>query len=66
MSANKKQCLTEPFLLNRSEAAHFLGVGLNTLSYLDIPKTRIRKRILYRRDILEKWARDNTEKTTNI
>jgi hypothetical protein len=66
MSANKKQYLIEPFLLNRSEAAHFLGVGLNTLGCLDIPKTRIHKRVLYRKDILEKWARDNTEKTTNI
>jgi hypothetical protein len=52
----------EPFLLNRSEAAMFLGIGLNTLGLLNIPKTRIQRRVLYRRDILEKWAKENTEK----
>jgi hypothetical protein len=62
MSGNKKQNVVEPALLNRSEAAGFLGVGLNTLGRLDVPKTRIRKRVLYRRDVLEKWVRDNTEK----
>jgi len=62
MSENKKQNIIEPVLMNRSEAARFLSVGLNTLRKLDVPKTRIRKRILYRRDILEKWVRDNTEK----
>jgi len=62
MSGNKKQNVVDPVLLNRSEAAGFLGVGLNTLGKLDVPKTRIRKRVLYRRDVLEKWVRDNTEK----
>jgi hypothetical protein len=60
MSENKKQNTIEPFLLNRSEAARFLGIGLNTLGCLNIPKTRIRRRVLYRRDILEKWAKENT------
>jgi hypothetical protein len=62
VSENKKQSSIEPFLLNRSEAAQFLGIGLNTLGGLSIPKTRIRRRILYRRDILEKWIKENTEK----
>lgn len=62
MSENKKQNSMEPFLLNRSEAAMFLGIGLNTLGLLNIPKTRIQRRVLYRRDILEKWAKENTEK----
>jgi hypothetical protein len=62
MSENKKQNAIEPLLLNRSEAARLLGIGLNTLGSLNIPKTRIRKRVLYRRDVLEKWVRDNTEK----
>jgi hypothetical protein len=63
VSENKKQTVLEPLLLNRSEAARFLGIGLNTLGNLNIPRTRIRKRVLYRRDILEKWVRENTEKT---
>lgn len=62
MSENKRQISIDPVLLNRSEAARFLGIGINTLSVLSIPKTRIRKRVLYRRDILEKWIRENTEK----
>jgi hypothetical protein len=62
MSENRNSREIAPFLLNRSEAARFLGIGLNTLALLDIPKTQIRKRVLYRRDILEKWAEDNTEK----
>lgn len=62
MSENKKQNAFEPVLLNRSEAARFLGIGINTLSVLSIPKTRIRKRVLYRRDILERWVKENTEK----
>jgi hypothetical protein len=62
MSENKKQNDIEPILLNRSEAARFLGVGLNTLGKLSIPRTRIRKRVLYRRDILERWVKENTEK----
>lgn len=62
MSENRNLREISPFLLSRSEAARFLGIGLNTLSQLDIPKTHIRRRILYRRDILEKWAKDNTAK----
>jgi hypothetical protein len=63
VSENRKQIVIEPLLLNRSEAARFLGIGLNTLGGLGIPRTRIRKRVLYRRDILEKWVRENTEKS---
>jgi len=61
MSENKVIRTITPFLLNRSEAAKYLGIGLNTLSLLNIPKTRIRKRILYQRDILEKWVKENTK-----
>ena len=61
MAENRNLREINPFLLNRSEAARFLGGGLNTLALLDIPKTQIRRRILYRRDILEKWVKDKTE-----
>jgi hypothetical protein len=66
VSENKKRSSIEPFLLNRSEAARFLGIGLNTLGDLNIQKTRIRRRVLYRRDILEKWVKENTEKRTGV
>jgi len=62
MSENKRRNMVEPVLLNRSRAAKFLNIGLSALGKLNVPKTRIRKRILYRRDILEKWVKENTEK----
>jgi hypothetical protein len=65
MSENRISRDIEPFLLNRSEAARFLGVGLNTLSLLGIPKTQVRRRLLYRRDVLENWAKENTERVTS-
>jgi hypothetical protein len=66
MAENKNIRDIAPYLLNRSEAAKFLGVSLNTLVSLDIPRTLIRKRVLYRRDILEKWAKENTEKGVTL
>ena len=62
MAENRNLREIDPFLLNRSEAAQFLGIGLNTLALLDIPKTQIRRRVLYRRDLLEKWVKDRTGK----
>ena len=62
MPGNKDVREISPFLLNRREAAEFLGISLNTLEALNIQKTRIRRRVMYRRDLLEKWAVDNTEK----
>ena len=61
MSENTRLREIDPFLLNRSEAAKFLGVGLNTLAALNIPRTMIKRRVLYRREILENWAREQTE-----
>jgi len=66
MAENKKLRDIDPYLLNRSEAAKFLGVSLNTLVSLGIPRTLIRKRVLYRRDILEKWAKEKTEKGASL
>ena len=66
MAENKKLRYIDPYLLNRSEAAKFLGVSLNTLVSLDIPRTLIRKRVLYRRDVLEKWAKEKTEKGVTL
>jgi hypothetical protein len=66
MAENKEVRNIDPFLLNRSEAAQYLGISLNTLKILDIPRTLIRKRVLYRKDILEKWAKDNTKKGSTV
>ena len=48
-------------ILSRKQAAQFLGICLTTLDRLDIPRTRIRHRVLYKRDVLNKWIDDQTE-----
>jgi len=42
-------------VLSRREAAQFLGICTTTLDRLDIPRTQIRKRIVYRRVTLDGW-----------
>jgi len=49
-------------VLSRKKAAAFLGICLTTLDRLDIPKTKIRHRVLYKHDVLIKWIDDHTEK----
>ena len=51
-----------PEILSRREAAAVLGICKATLDRLDIPRTRVRHRIMYKRDVLIKWIDDNTEK----
>ena len=61
MSENTCSREIDPFLLNRSEAAKYLGIGISTLAELSIPKTMIKRRVLYRRDVLENFAKQQTE-----
>jgi hypothetical protein len=49
-------------VLSRKETAAFLGVCLTTLDRLDIPKTRVRHRVMYRREALNKWIEKHTDK----
>jgi hypothetical protein len=51
-----------PDILSRREAAAFLGVCRATLDRLDMPRTRIRHRVLYKREVLKKWIDDHTGK----
>jgi hypothetical protein len=53
---------TNQGILSRKEAAVFLGVCLSTLDRLDIPRTKIRDRVFYKREILNKWIDEHTEK----
>jgi len=48
-------------ILSRKEAAAFLGICRTTLDRLDIPRTKIRHRVLYKRDVLIKWVDEHTE-----
>jgi hypothetical protein len=49
-------------ILSRKQAAQFLGVCLTTLDRLDIPRTKIRNRVMFKREVLNKWIDDHTEK----
>jgi hypothetical protein len=48
-------------IMSRKQAAAFLGICLTTLDRLDIPRTKIRHRVMYRRDVLDRWFVDQTE-----
>jgi len=48
-------------ILSRKETAELLGICLTTLDRLDIPKTRIRHRVMFRRGIINKWIDEQTE-----
>jgi hypothetical protein len=53
-------------ILTRAEAAAYLKICRTTLDKLDIPRTRIRRRILYRRDILDQWLSHQTDQDGRI
>jgi hypothetical protein len=48
-------------VLSRKEAAAFLGICKTTLDRLDIPRTRIRHRVMFKRDVLNNWIDEHTE-----
>ena len=53
---------TRADILTRKEAAEFIGVCQNTLDQLDIPRTKVRRRVFYKRSEITKWIDDHTEK----
>jgi hypothetical protein len=48
-------------VLSRKETAAFLGVCLSTLDRIDIPKIKIRERVIYRRVDVVKWLEAHVE-----
>jgi len=48
-------------ILSRKQAADFLGICRTTLDRLDIPRTKIRRRVMYKRAVLERWLDEHTE-----
>jgi len=54
---------TKNDVLSRKETAAFLGVCLTTLDRLDIPRTKVRHRVLYKREVINKWIDQHTEKS---
>jgi hypothetical protein len=51
-----------PDIMSRRETAAFFGFFLTTLDRLDIPRTKIRHRVMYKRDVLNRWIDEHTEK----
>jgi len=49
-------------ILTRKQAAVFIGVCQNTFDQLDIPRTKVRGRVFYKREEINKWLDDHTEK----
>jgi excisionase family DNA binding protein len=52
-------------LLSRKEAAVILGISRTTLDRLDIHRTKIGRRVMFKRDVLNKWIDEHTEKGNN-
>ena len=48
-------------VLSRKEAAEFLGICKTTLDRMDIPRTKVRRRVLYRQSVLIQWLEKNTK-----
>jgi excisionase family DNA binding protein len=42
-------------VLTRIEAANYLRISKSTLDKLDIPKSKLRRRVLYRKTALDQW-----------
>ena len=61
-----KQDFGTPDVLSRREAAALLGICKATLDRLDMPRTRIRHRVMYKRDVINKWIDEHTEKAKKV
>jgi hypothetical protein len=54
-------------ILSRREAAQYLGICRTTLDRLDdLPKTRIRHRVMYKREMLNKWIDEHTDEKKKV
>jgi excisionase family DNA binding protein len=51
-------------VMSRKEAADYLRVGKSTLDRLNIPKIQIRRRILFKKETIDKWLLSQQTKTT--
>ena len=51
-------------VMSRREVAAYIGIGLTTLDRLNIPRMKIRKRVLFKKDAVDKWLLSQQTKTT--
>jgi hypothetical protein len=42
-------------VMSRRDAAAYIGIGKSTLDRLSIPKIQIRRRVLYKKEVIDKW-----------
>ena len=50
-------------ILTRPQAAAFIGVCQNTFDKLDIPRTKVRRRVFFKREMLLLYLDQQTEKS---
>jgi len=48
-------------MLSRRDTAEYLGICLSTLDLLDIPRTRVRHRVMFKREAINRWIDSHTE-----
>jgi hypothetical protein len=48
--------------MSRAQAAEYIGIGKSTLDRLNIPRVKVRKRVLYRREAIAEWILKNQGK----
>ncbi|MDR2899943.1 MAG: helix-turn-helix domain-containing protein [Treponema sp.] len=54
-------------VLSRREAALYLGVCESTLDRLDdLPRIRIRHRVMFKREMLNKWIDEHTDEKKKV
>jgi len=47
-------------VLSLKEAAAFVGVCKTTLGRMNIPRVKIRRKVLYQKSVLLRWLEENT------
>ena len=49
-------------VMSRAQAAAYIGIGKSTLDRLNIPKIKVRKRVLFKKETIDKWLAQNQSK----
>ena len=49
-------------VLSRKQASEFLGVCVTTLDGMNIPRVKLRRRVLYQQSELINWLKKNTDR----
>jgi hypothetical protein len=48
--------------MDRKTAAAYLRVSKTTLDRLDVPKAKIRKRVFFKKSVIDNWLEDQIKK----